>query len=60
MTCPICGGETKVIDSKVEPDCIRRKRICLDCKYNFTTTEIEDDLRKRLKPRRNNENLKLS
>lgn len=48
MTCPICGGETKVIDSRSEPDCVQRKRICLDCKYSFTTSEIEDDLRKRL------------
>lgn len=48
MTCPICGGKTKIIDSRSEPDYVRRKRICLNCKYSFTTSEIEDDLRKRL------------
>lgn len=48
MTCPICGGKTKVIDSRSEPSCVHRKRICVNCKYSFTTNEIEDDLRKRL------------
>ena len=55
MTCPICGGETKVVDSRSEPDCIHRKRRCLDCKYSFTTSEIEDDLRKRLEPSKSKE-----
>lgn len=50
MTCPVCGAETKVIDSRSEPDCVHRRRVCLDCKYSFTTSEIEDDLRKRLEP----------
>ena len=44
MTCPICGGETKVIDSRSEPDCVHRKRVCVECKHSFTTSEIEDDL----------------
>lgn len=48
MTCPICGRKTKIIDSRSESDCVHRKRICLNCKYSFTTSEIEDDLRKRL------------
>ena len=48
MTCPICGGETKVVDSRSEPDCVHRRRVCVKCKYSFMTNEIEDDLRKRL------------
>ena len=48
MTCPICGEETKVVDSRSEPDYIYRKRKCVECKYSFTTSEVEDDLRKRL------------
>ena len=48
MTCPICGGKTKVVDSRAELDYVYRKRRCLDCKYSFTTSEIEDDLWKRL------------
>lgn len=48
MTCPICGGETKVVDSRSELDCVHRRRVCVKCKYSFMTNEIEDDLRKRL------------
>ena len=48
MTCPACGAKTKVIDSRSEPDCVHRRRQCIKCKYGFTTSEIEDDLRKRL------------
>lgn len=48
MTCPICGGKTKVVDSRSAPDCVYRKRACLNCEYSFITVEIEDDLRKRL------------
>lgn len=48
MTCPICGEETKVVDSRSESDCVHRRRVCIKCKYSFTTSEIEDDLRRRL------------
>ena len=48
MTCPMCGAETKVADSRSEPDCVHRRRVCVECKYSFTTSEIEDDLRKRI------------
>ena len=48
MTCPVCGAKTKVADSRSEPDCVHRRRVCVECKYSFTTIEIEDDLRKRL------------
>ena len=48
MTCPVCGGKTKVVDSRPEPDCVHRRRVCVKCKHSFTTSEIEDDLRKRL------------
>jgi len=45
MTCPVCGGETKVIDSRA-PDCehVRRRRECVECKYRFFTVEYEEEL----------------
>lgn len=50
MTCPVCGGKTKVVDSRPEPDCVHRRRVCIECKHSFMTSEIENDLRKRLEP----------
>lgn len=43
MTCPVCGGETKVTDTR-HPDCetVKRRRECLECGHRFTTTETED------------------
>lgn len=45
MTCPVCGGDTKVIDVRA-PDCehFRRRRECLECKYRFFTVEYEEEL----------------
>lgn len=42
MKCPKCGElEDKVIDSRVVRDgeVIRRRRLCLNCRYRFTTYE---------------------
>ena len=44
MKCPKCDGETAVIDSRPDDTGIRRRRVCLDCEYRFTTRE-------RLEPR---------
>lgn len=41
MTCPICGGDTKVIDSAADCECVYRKRKCVECGHKFATSEIE-------------------
>ena len=41
MTCPNCGGDTKVIDSRQQEDSVYRRRKCLICKERFSTTEID-------------------
>lgn len=42
MTCPVCGGDTHVVDSR-KPDCdvVLRLRKCKDCGYKFKTEERE-------------------
>jgi transcriptional repressor NrdR len=47
MNCPVCNEKTKVIDSQAEEDSIRRRRVCLGCKYRFFTVEIDEDLYER-------------
>lgn len=45
MTCLICDGNTKVIDSRLkEGGLIKRRRECNVCKYRFNTYEIDEDL----------------
>lgn len=41
MTCPVCGGKTRVITNVSEPDCIYRRRKCKECGYSFYTEEVE-------------------
>lgn len=41
MTCPHCGGDTKVIGSRPQVDSVHRRRECLTCKERFSTTEID-------------------
>ena len=41
MTCPNCGGNTKVIDSRPQEDSVYRRRECMVCKKRFSTTEID-------------------
>lgn len=48
MTCPICGSDTKVFDSRADTDNVRRKRACTVCRYTFTTIEIDADLWQKL------------
>ena len=41
MKCPRCGElNTSVFDSRSVEGTRRRRRLCLDCDYRFTTTEI--------------------
>lgn len=44
MTCPICGGDTSIIDSRNKDDYKKRRRICQECGYKFNTIEIDMDL----------------
>lgn len=48
MNCPKCGGDTSVIDSKLKPDNVRRRRKCLSCNERFNTMEIDMDYYKTL------------
>lgn len=48
MTCPICNGKTKVIDSRHEDDSTRRRRECAECGYRFSTIEVDSDLYQRM------------
>lgn len=48
MTCPYCGGDTKVIDSRPSEDSVHRRRECLVCKERFSTTEIDMQMYEKL------------
>ena len=48
MTCPQCGGETTVFDSRKMCESVWRRRKCRECGYRFSTTEIETDLLNKL------------
>lgn len=40
MLCPICKkSDTSVLDSRDEISFVRRRRVCIKCKYRFTTYE---------------------
>ena len=43
MTCPVCGGKSKVCDSISDCETVYRKRKCLDCNYIWFTDECESD-----------------
>lgn len=48
MKCPVCGEETKVIDSNSTCEDIVRRRKCIKCNYRFNTIEIDKDLFEKL------------
>jgi len=39
MLCPFCSAETKVVDSRLSKDSLRRRRECTKCHKRFTTYE---------------------
>lgn len=44
MKCPACGNtKTGVIDSKVEEDCVNRRRTCKVCAHRWNTIEVDRD-----------------
>ena len=49
LTCPMCGGDTRVQYSRDYGDYIDRWRKCYDCGYGFHTIETDEDMYQRLK-----------
>ena len=43
MTCPVCGGESRINDSISDCEAVYRKRKCLVCNYTWFTDEYESD-----------------
>lgn len=43
MTCPICGGKSKVHDSISDCEAVYRKRKCVECQHVWFTSEYESD-----------------
>lgn len=41
MTCPKCGGDTWVRDSKSDAESVHRQRVCKDCEHVFFTIETD-------------------
>lgn len=48
MTCPVCGGDTMVFNSRPRPETVYRRRECLTCGHRFTTFEVEAELYQKL------------
>lgn len=44
MNCPVCGGTTKVVDSRTTCESTYRRRECRKCAYRYSTIELETDL----------------
>ena len=43
MTCPVCGGKTKVDRQCSNTEEIYRRRACKECGFTFYTTEAESN-----------------
>lgn len=41
MTCPICGSDTRVIDTRKTMESVVRQRKCKSCGHGFHTVELE-------------------
>lgn len=53
MTCPVCGGQTRITDSRSDGETVRRRRECRECGHRFTTREIDNDMLKKLTKKEN-------
>lgn len=42
MNCPLCGADTKVIDTRSDGAEVRRRRECKSCGHRFTTYEVHN------------------
>lgn len=40
MKCPVCGGRTKVVNSREKDNRKKRRRVCTECKYDYYTYEV--------------------
>ena len=50
--CPVCGADSTVIDSRIDPQGrIRRRRKCEDCGFRYTTLEVFADVYKEMERR---------
>ena len=49
MTCPMCNGDTHIVDSRKNSDYVVRHRRCRECGYRFPTIEIDEDIHQRRK-----------
>jgi transcriptional regulator NrdR family protein len=49
MQCPICEGETRVLETRDHAIGTRRRRECLDCSERFNTFEVYEDEARRVK-----------
>ncbi len=47
MTCPVCGGNTTVVECRKDCETVIRRRKCVACGYAFLTEETESDCRGR-------------
>lgn len=43
MTCPVCGGKNRVLDSRSDCESVHRKRLCEECGHIFYTAEYDVD-----------------
>ena len=44
MNCPKCrSGNIDILDSRRHEDCVKRRRMCLDCGFRYSTIEINVD-----------------
>jgi len=57
MKCIKCGKSTKVLDSRIENNCVRRRRLCKICALRFTTYETPEPLN--LKVIKRNEEIEI-
>ena len=52
-----CGGDTRVVDSRIVEGGLRRRRLCLDCGFRFSTLEtVLEEKPKEPKPSKNKSN----
>ena len=47
MTCPRCGKDAEVLDTRTINGSVRRRRGCPSCGYRFTTYEVSDVVKAR-------------
>lgn len=43
MLCPVCGGSSRVTNSRSDCDGVYRRRRCKECDHLFYTTETDSD-----------------